>query len=129
MYKIVLIIVVSFYCFTLSAQKKIARYYVSGKLFCAHTFYINPDRVELSYMTVLNTHNYKGSNYTSCSTCRYENNFGVTVMSFQDQNLDNSFNLYITYLDKQNCVLVFESADKDSDKIEIYLAKEVISSK
>ena len=80
-------------------------------------------------MNVTNTQNYKGSKYTSCATCRYDNKYGVTVMSFQNQNSDNVFSLYIRYVDKQNCILVFKTADSDDDKIEIYAAKEVISDK
>jgi len=105
------------------------RYYVGGLLYCTHTYYITTKRSETSFLNVTNTQYYKGSKYTSCSICRYENNYGVSVLSFQDKNLDNAFTLYIRYFDKQNCILVFMSANNDDDKMEIYLAKEVISDK
>lgn len=129
MRKIYFSLLLSIFSLTLFAQKKVARYYVGGKLYCIHTFYINSERMLTSYLNVTNTQNYKGSNYTSCSTCRYGNQYGVTVMSFQNQNPDNVFNLYIRYIDKQNCILVFKSADDNDDKIEIYAAKEVITDK
>lgn len=129
MRKIYFILVLSLSSLTLFAQKKVARYYVGGKLYCTHTYYINSERSETSYLNVTNTQNYKGSKYTSCATCRYDNNYGVTVMSFQDQNFDNAFNLYIRYIDKQNCILVFKTTDNDDNKMEIYAAKEIISDK
>jgi len=127
MRKIYFILLLSILNLTLFAQKKVARYYVGGKLYCTHTYYINSERSEISYLNVTNTQNYKGSKYTSCATCRYENQYGVTVMSFQNQNSDDIFNLYIRYIDKQNCILVFKAADNNDDKIEIYAAKEVIT--
>lgn len=129
MRKIYFISLLSILSLTLFAQKKVARYYVGGKLYCTHTYYINNERSETSYLNVTNTQNYKGSKYTSCATCRYDNNYGVTVMSFQNQNLDNAFSLYIRYVDKQNCILVFKTTDDDDNKIEIYAAKEIISDK
>lgn len=129
MRKIYFILFLSLSSLTLFAQKKVARYYVGGKLYCTHTYYINSERSETSHLNVTNTQNYKGSKYTSCATCRYDNNYGVTVMSFQDQNFDNAFNLYIRYIDKQNCILVFKTTDNDDNKMEIYVAKEIISDK
>jgi hypothetical protein len=129
MRKIYFILFLSITSLTLFAQKKVARYYVGGKLYCTHTYYINSERSETSYLNVTNTQNYKGSKYTSCATCRYDNKYGVTVMSFQNQNSDNVFSLYIRYVDKQNCILVFKTTDNDDDKIEIYTAKEVITDK
>ena len=129
MRKIYFILFLSITSLTLLAQKKVARYYVGGILYCTHTYFINNERSETSYLNVSNTQNYKGSKYTSCATCRYDNKYGVTVMNFQDQNFDNVFNLYIRHIDKQNCILVFKSVDNDDDKMEIYAAKEVISDK
>jgi hypothetical protein len=129
MRKIYFILLLSILSLQLFAQQKVARYYVGGKLYCTHTYYINSERVETSFLNVTNTQNYKGSKYTSCATCRYENNYGVTIMSFQNQNFDNVFNLYIRYVDKQNCILVFKTSDNDDDKMEIYAAKEVITDK
>lgn len=129
MRKIHFILFLSVLSLTLFAQKKVARYYVGGKLYCTHTYYINSERSETSYLNVTNTKNYKGSKYTSCATCRYDNNYGVTVMSFQNQKFDNAFNLYIRHIDKQNCILVFKTTDNDDNKMEIYAAKEIISDK
>lgn len=129
MRKIHFILFLSVLSLTLFAQKKVARYYVGGKLYCTHTYYINSERSETSYLNVTNTQNYKGSKYTSCATCRYDNNYGVTVMSFQNQKFDNAFNLYIRHIDKQNCILVFKTTDNDDNKMEIYAAKEIISDK
>ena len=129
MKKVYVLLFILLFSHTVFAQKKVARYYVGGKLYCTHTFFINNEQSEMSYLDVASTQNYKGSNYTSCATCRYENKYGVTVMTFQNEKYNNVFNLYIRYIDKENCILVFNTSDNDDEKIEVYLAKEVISEK
>ena len=47
-------------------------------------------------------------------------------MLFQDKNFNNVFTMYIRYIDKQNCILIFQTENNDHDKMEVYLAKEVI---
>ena len=109
------------------AQKKVARYYVGGLLYCRQTYFINNERSETSFLNVNNTQNYKGSNYSSCASCRYHNNYGVDVMNFQDKNFNNAFTMCIRYIDKQNCILIFQTPNNDADKMEVYLAKEIIT--
>ena len=114
--------------FVTLAQKKVARYYVGGKLYATHTYYMNSETSSSSYIIISNTQNYKG-NYTSCASCRITNSYGVDILDFQNKNNDPLFTLMIRYIDKTNCILVFEKADHNTDKTEIYAAKEVISAK
>ena len=127
MRKLILFLLLSLITININAQKKGARYYVGGLLYCTHTYFINNVRSETSFMKVAETKNYKGSDYSSCATCRYTNESGVSIYSFQDKIYNSAFKLYISYIDKQNCVLVFQSENMNDDKAEIYLAKEVIS--
>lgn len=129
MLKTYFILLLSCTSLTLLAQKKVARYYVGGKLYCTHTYFINKERSETSYLNVTNTQNYKYAKYESCATCRFDNNYGVSVLSFDKGNSGKGLTLYIRYIDKQNCILVFNSSDHDDNKIEIYAAKEIISDK
>ena len=112
----------------LFAQKKVARYYVGGKLYATHTYYVNLERGESSSMNVSNTQNYKGT-YTSCAGCRSDNTYGVSELQFTNSKNNKEMTLLIRYIDKQNCIMVFQTSDHDSNKTEIYAAKEMISDK
>jgi hypothetical protein len=107
----------------LFAQKKTVNYYVGGLLYCKYTYFLNNERVQESFLEVTNTQNYNGKNYLSCATCRYQNDYEVDIMTFEDYETGKSFTLYIRDIDKQTCILVFQDAEKNNDKIEIYYAK------
>lgn len=110
------------------SQKKVARYYVGGKLYATHTYYNTTETSSSSSMNVSNTQNYKG-NFTSCASCRSDNPSSVSMLEFTNNKNDKGITLLIRNIDKTNCILVFENADHDTNKTEIYAAKEVISTK
>lgn len=117
---------------TVFAQNKgIQKFYVNEKLYCTHTFFINPDRSETSYLTFRNIENFLDADYTSSPSSRYENEHGVTIMDFQKRdvagNLKNVFTLSYKKIDeKDDCILVFTTTDGNTSNTQIYKAKMVV---
>jgi hypothetical protein len=123
MKKIKLIIVLSFLTSISLAQKKVINFYVGGLLYCKYTYFINNEHSEGAYLEVTNTQNYNSKKYFSCATCRYQNDYKVDVMSFEDTETGKTFTLYVRDIDKQTCILIFQNAEKNEDKMEVYYAK------
>ena len=121
-----LIILMTLASFTTFAQKKIVNYYVGGLLYCKYTYFINNERTEGSYLEVTNTQNYNSKKYYSCATCRYQNEYKVDVMQFENTETGKNITLYIRDIDKQTCILIFQDAEKSEDKLEVYYATKSI---
>lgn len=123
MKKIKLIILLTFLTSISYAQKKVVNYYVGGILYCKYTYFINKEHSEGAYLEVTNTQNYNSKKYFSCSTCRYQNDYKVDVMTFEDTETGKSFTLYIRDIDNKTCILIFQNPEKNEEKMEVYYAK------
>ncbi len=123
MKKIKLFIILTFLTSLSFAQKKVVNYYVGGLLYCKYTYFVNNEHSEGSYLEVTNTQNYNSKKYFSCATCRYQNDYKVNVMTFEDTETGKNFTLFIRDIDKQTSILIFQNAEKDEEKIEVYYAK------
>jgi hypothetical protein len=88
---------------------------------------MNNEHSEGSYLEVTNTQNYNSKNYFSCATCRYQNEYKVDVMTFEDSETGKNFTLYIRDIDNKTCILIFQDAEKNEDKMEVYYAKQTQS--
>lgn len=124
MNKAKLIILMTFFSFTSFAQKKVINYYVGGLLYCKYTYFMNNEHSEASYLEVTNTQNYNSKKYYSCATCRYQNEYKVDVLTFEDTETGKNFTLYIRDIDKQTCILIFQDSNKSEDKMEVYYARQ-----
>jgi hypothetical protein len=127
MKKAKLIILMTFLSFATFAQKKVVNYYVGGLLYCKYTYFMNNEHSEGSYLEVTNTQNYNSKKYFSCATCRYQNEYKVDVMTFEDSETGKNFTLYIRDIDNKTCILIFQDAEKNEDKMEVYYAKQTQS--
>ena len=125
MKKAKLIILMTFLSFATFAQKKVVNYYVGGLLYCKYTCFIDSVHSQESYLEVTNTQNYNSKKYASCSGCRYQNEYGVSVMSFEDRETHKNFTLYIREINDQTCILIFQDTEKNDQKIEVYYAKQI----
>lgn len=127
MKKVKLIFILTFLSFATFGQKKVVNYYVGGLLYCKYTYFMNKEHSEASYLEVTNTQNYNSKKYYSCASCRYQNEYNVDVMTFEDLETEKGFTLYIREIDKQTCILIFQDSEKNEDKMEVYYAKQIQS--
>jgi hypothetical protein len=119
-----LLTIFSLNIFAQQHEKHVINYYVGGLLYCKYTYYLDSEVTMESYLEVTNTQNYNGKNYFSCRTCRYQNDYKVDVLTFEDTITGKNFTLYIRDIDKQTCILLFQDAEKSEDKMELYYAKQ-----
>jgi hypothetical protein len=48
-------------------------------------------------------------------------------MTFEDSETGKNFTLYIRDIDNKTCILIFQDAEKNEDKMEVYYAKQTQS--